>query len=60
MEKNDNYKNCFNCEHLLGGNNFGIGYRCKHPKKQKEEMLPIISNPKDGCDFFEKKFSKQE
>ena len=60
MEKNENCKNCFNCEHLMGGSNFSFGYRCKHPNNQKEEMLPIINNPNCGCDFFEKKSFKEE
>lgn len=61
MEDNKNCeKNCFNCNHLLGGSNFGIGYRCKHPNNQKEEILPLISNPKEGCLSFEKKVNFDE
>ena len=47
MEKtNEKEKCCGNCKHLFGSNFLSIGFRCKHPENQKEEMLPIILNLK--------------
>lgn len=53
-------KACYHCEYLLGHSAFSFGLRCKHPENQKEEMLPIISNPKNGCSKFEKKICFDE